>query len=1466
MLVAVLVGTFLPLSLSVPRDIGEACSTLFDIRDPIRAELHVPLALSLDAFPAALAGAKDVRKRRCLLLTFSRIASRLPDGEFCSHATGMLRMVTTTSDNREVSAMHAACAAFIVYRSHSIPCSGRINARDDPRLRSISLSLNEIRDDPFGERTSPKALLAPVANLFGDAWASSLGVDGFVNRDALRFMHTLLSKIRGKREVEEQHHQLGIAALFAWSMDYGEMIEDNALFLAELAKTFLAVSKKVVVPVGWKTTDSGHAMLMEVTYDDVSNKLAVSIFNAGAGSSDAHAFVKHLDRVNVVPMVKFVKVPSDALLHTLDVLFHLFSMMTGPRTQIPLGSEQYGPDDIYQRILQPLHRYHEGSIREPSTRFQQSGTCTMKSQLAYLHVTLGDHKFRLVKEDLQRAAVDVMTSSLLAHDDNTIGDPHSWLFILRAVARNMARRQMKLSTDAPTHNPGDGGLLFNDDAFRRAYGKVKALAESVPMRFAIQKQPLSNEAINDPEPPFLDNYDYGTGLEPPTSMVAMPSQVSIRSDYSTPSKTVQSLQTLLTLTKKSVMPTGNDALIAQILAIPGHVLHAEHYSTMSSEDAGTLADSINSLVRSLDSMAETEQHWDGALARNKLLIVMWRVTCRLDLFVADRGSIPLLTSFQMSNHMLCRLRHSKYLLSYDRSLMDQLDDMFEALTLHSDSCDPKALPLDFAMRSLTTNPTAFRQWLLHIATRITIQHKLTREAMIEIVPPNVRKEFGDLDTACVVYGLLVLDRLRVALGEPAAPAPNSSISLSQFVLKRLMDLVYLWDGSTASGYSKGHFGVEHCQDPGCPIEVSKLPGEDTPDLTPTGSCMFDDLEAHPYGTAQHDSKTGNRRLLKPRSMVGRLLKWCYSSKFRWPAIHTAIGLARSSSDYQENDFLVNRQAIGHRVTLSTMFRERTRIPSLLFAWQSGHLDVTNYTHQDVIDFALFQGPVNVNGGLQELCLQRSPLIDAVLQEAQTAMRRIAPATGRDQRTILWLYALTFRVRSFRPASDAECRARRDLRRELEDRIDSQSGRDVWASPVIRSLAHAVIIIASAVDDDCRDGRDRDWLKDLVARQARRLDVLRDDDVDSGIAPAYRHIHHQADLFMAQKSGQIVDYLHTLTTSTDLWDVLHGFRERRRGEVAAVGRSDDAERRLAELASSLRWACVNDLQPSCFGSGPQGTCSFDLMSAEVRCQTADGAVLGEFAVRTADMHQHPFLVSRLRIGLDPSITIGKEYDNPPTYSVMPSPSSRAFWTKLVIQMPGDNYRRLRETNPRVVVLHTVDARYVLDWTSLMNAEASDLDKAFVRVVLGDIDVDRAVNAKLLWHQIQPSSPRVVLVTDDLLRPVASCFRALLTFSFTSLSTPVLYEFADSSITTSFHAKHGRAFALVDRTTLTAPDGFTSFDVFESQSGSPRCHRVVFYEHIFAGVPVAFSSCTGSDHDDLVWEADPTFVLAPDQRLQ
>lgn len=63
------------------------------------------------------------------------------------------------------------------------------------------------------------------------------------------------------------------------------------------------------------------------------------------------------------------------------LVFHLFSMFTGPRTRIPTGQEQYSADGIiYLRILRPLH--HDASVLMPPTRFQQSGTCTMMSLLA----------------------------------------------------------------------------------------------------------------------------------------------------------------------------------------------------------------------------------------------------------------------------------------------------------------------------------------------------------------------------------------------------------------------------------------------------------------------------------------------------------------------------------------------------------------------------------------------------------------------------------------------------------------------------------------------------------------------------------------------------------------------------------------------------------------------------------------------------------------------------------------------------------------------------------------------------------------------------------------------------------------------------------------------------------------------------------------------------------------------------
>lgn len=248
-------------------------------------------------------------ERRCVLLTFSILASDLPDDKFCSSAGDLVRALLLVTDDRVVSAMHAASAAVILHRAYTIPaCSGQISSpafRKDPRLVSLSQQLLAFRDD-FVDLAPPARLLRPVANFFGDAWAKSLGLEGLAFSDALRFMHALLSRLPPSSNVLYQHHQVAVAALFAMMMERGRKLGDNALFLAELAKAYLTTYTNVLVPIGWISISGGHAMLMEVTYDATTETVTAAVYNSGSGSVSAHVLVKHKDRVNVVPFGIFM--------------------------------------------------------------------------------------------------------------------------------------------------------------------------------------------------------------------------------------------------------------------------------------------------------------------------------------------------------------------------------------------------------------------------------------------------------------------------------------------------------------------------------------------------------------------------------------------------------------------------------------------------------------------------------------------------------------------------------------------------------------------------------------------------------------------------------------------------------------------------------------------------------------------------------------------------------------------------------------------------------------------------------------------------------------------------------------------------------------------------------------------------------------------------------------------------------
>lgn len=279
---------------------------------------------------------------------------------------------------------------------------------------SIEAKLNSVKSNPNTETdTKAEDLLKnlidekTVGHLLGDQYLKETGFEGNVQSVSMNFIQNLCAYLierHGNKFTKESIQELqSIQKLFKESISIAQTLEMTTtpdVLLRNLSRKVqtdleaLSIGQSTILPWGWNDTSGGHAMLLECRKTAL-DKIVFTVYNTGEGIQFHE--MKNDPFKEYANTVRVYEVPLDVIKKT-GFVQSLFEPKTLGGTS-DVEKVRYGALNLYA-MLQPYQRSSE-NIQEKGfwMRPQFSGTCSMRSLLAYLGHKLGPeeyHKFKLL--------------------------------------------------------------------------------------------------------------------------------------------------------------------------------------------------------------------------------------------------------------------------------------------------------------------------------------------------------------------------------------------------------------------------------------------------------------------------------------------------------------------------------------------------------------------------------------------------------------------------------------------------------------------------------------------------------------------------------------------------------------------------------------------------------------------------------------------------------------------------------------------------------------------------------------------------------------------------------------------------------------------------------------------------------------------------------------------------------------
>jgi hypothetical protein len=183
------------------------------------------------------------------------------------------------------------------------------------------------------------------------------------------------------------------------SMKTNKLIQIMQPTLISSIDRFLNEEKEIIIPAGWSGKPQGHAMILKITKEAVSDKeekLRFSIFNSGEGIQ-FHEYIEDLDKTQrfkptfVNELICHKDKSTTAISQILSkVLFDLrFHDILEPHTEKMDGKQ------FYQKMMMQFIEIGAQQVTTPDAETvfiggQRSGTCSWKSLCAFLKSELAE--------------------------------------------------------------------------------------------------------------------------------------------------------------------------------------------------------------------------------------------------------------------------------------------------------------------------------------------------------------------------------------------------------------------------------------------------------------------------------------------------------------------------------------------------------------------------------------------------------------------------------------------------------------------------------------------------------------------------------------------------------------------------------------------------------------------------------------------------------------------------------------------------------------------------------------------------------------------------------------------------------------------------------------------------------------------------------------------------------------------
>lgn len=385
-----------------------------------------------------------------------------------------------------------------VNSSYSFPSS---SSSFDPVLTSNKEEVREKNHLSFEgslQEINPKEFFTFIANLCISSHTVDTDLEGMQHKralDALKFLLKLLKEESNQSFTSRdllpvidsliQHCDQFLDFEQQSSFDSeNKCVEKNAAITAEKIRSLL-VDQTLILPMGWKKSTGGHAVLMRFVKKE-NNTIDIYVYNAQEGSFYHQGGKTTLGKRETntyfyfkeVPLEEFFLEPTSSYFNKKNenlLLENLFKF--GERR---LANEEVSIDDLIL-IFTPVMKYQSPPNKETSLLItcQKGGNCTIKSFNCLLLDMIGNNQsYKRINLDLRFNALRIGLE-LIKNSPSSREEQLKFLYILDQGGRNLLSLIEKNKTK-----------LDQSSACETAISKILEFMESVEKNKIILQAPV----------------------------------------------------------------------------------------------------------------------------------------------------------------------------------------------------------------------------------------------------------------------------------------------------------------------------------------------------------------------------------------------------------------------------------------------------------------------------------------------------------------------------------------------------------------------------------------------------------------------------------------------------------------------------------------------------------------------------------------------------------------------------------------------------------------------------------------------------------------------------------------------------------------------------------------------------------------------------------------------------------------